>query len=149
MATLLRRWAPRILLVAVVVLLAVQLVPYGRAHDNPEPDLDPVAWSTPEAANAFRAACADCHTNRTSWPWYSNVAPMSWLVTWDVERGRDAWNVSMGDGPDEADDAVELIESGAMPPARYLLVHPEARLSDTEQKALIAALTLLDDHEDG
>lgn len=148
MASFLRRWVPRLLLTGLVLVLAIQLVPYGREHPNPEPDEDPVAWRTPAAANAFAAACADCHTNRTDWPWYSNVAPMSWLVTLDVERGRDEWNVSDGEAEDEADDAVELIASGAMPPTRYELAHPEARLSAEEQAALVAALQQLDEGED-
>jgi mono/diheme cytochrome c family protein len=148
MASLLGRWIPRVLIAGLVVFLAIQLVPYGRDHDNPEPDVDPVAWPTTEAANAFDVACADCHSNRTEWPWYSNVAPISWLVTRDVEQGRDSWNVSMGDGPDEADDAIELIESGDMPPSRYLPLHPDARLSDQEQAELVAALRQLEEGED-
>jgi mono/diheme cytochrome c family protein len=148
MASLLGRWIPRVLIAGLVVFVAIQLVPYGRDHDNPEPDVDPVAWPTTEAANAFAAACADCHTNRTDWPWYSNVAPFSWFVTRDVEQGRDAWNVSMGDGPDEADDAIELIESGGMPPSQYLPLHPDARLSEEEKAELIAALRQLEDGED-
>lgn len=148
MVSFLGRWAPRLLIVGVVVFLAIQLVPYGRDHDNPEPDLDPVAWPTPAAANAFDAACGDCHTNRTSWPWYSNVAPMSWLVARDVEQGREAWNVSNGEVEDEADDAIEMIEDGSMPPRTYELAHPDARLDDDEQAALIAALRQIDDGDD-
>jgi hypothetical protein len=140
-----RTWGPRVLILALASFVIVQLIPYGRDHGAPDVELDPVSWATPEAEQAFTNACADCHSYDTEWPWYSNVAPISWLVQRDVDEGRDAWNVSTGDAADEADDAVELIESGDMPPSQYLPMHPDARLSDEEQAALIAALEQMDE----
>jgi len=71
------------------------------------------------------------------------------MVQRDVDRGRDAWNVSEGEAEDEADDAIELIESDAMPPFPYPLAHPDARLDDEERAALIAALQQLDEGDGG
>lgn len=139
-----RRWIYRIGGAGLVLFLAIQLVPYGRDHAEP-PEPDPPAWPTPAAAQAFQDACADCHSYDTRWPWYSWVAPASWLVQRDVDRGRDEWNVSLGEAADEADDAIETIEEGSMPPSQYELAHPDARLSDEERAALVSALRQLDD----
>ena len=70
-------------LVLGALLLALQLVPYGRDHSNPPVTAD-APWPTPEGRHLAVAACYDCHSNRTKWPLYSSVAPMSWLVqrTW-------------------------------------------------------------------
>ena len=85
-----------------------------------------------------RASCYACHSNETDWPLYSYVAPMSWLVRSDVENGRDELNFSDWDrDAGEADDAVEAIESGAMPPDRYTLIHRDASLSDEERDVLV------------
>ncbi len=129
------RWLRFGLVGAVGGALAIQLVPYGRAHaDGREA---PVPWPSPEAEALFDGACADCHTEQTSWPWYSNVAPMSWLVQRDVDRGRDAWNLS--EELDDLDDGAEELLDGSMPPRQYELAHPDARLSDEEQALLVVA----------
>lgn len=66
--------------VAVVVLfVAIQLVPYGRDHSNPAGGRR-IAWDSPRTQRLMTGACMDCHSNDTQWPWYSNVAPISWLV---------------------------------------------------------------------
>jgi hypothetical protein len=127
--------------VAGIVLLAViQLVPYGRDHTNPPVVREP-NWDTPLTANLVDRACYDCHSNQTRWPWYSNVAPMSWFVYRDVIAGREELNFSeMGRDDNETDKAAETVEDGEMPPFRYEVNHPEARLDDTERQALIRGL---------
>jgi hypothetical protein len=73
------------------------------------------------------------------------VAPFSWLVTRDVEQGRDELNFSTWDSDDgEADDAAEAVADGSMPPRRYVLVHPDAALSEQERQVLVAALEAMD-----
>jgi len=87
--------------------------------------------------------CQDCHSNH--WPPQSFVAPFSWLVTRDVEQGRDELNFSTWDSDDgEADDAAEAVADGSMPPRRYVLVHPDAALSEEERQVLVAALEAMD-----
>jgi hypothetical protein len=87
------------------------------------------------------AACYDCHSNQTRWPLYSRIAPMSWLVTRDVEQGRDKLNFSTWEGSGgDARDAAEAITDGSMPPRRYLLIHPDASLSAAERQVLVDAL---------
>ena len=73
------------------------------------------------------------------------MAPFSWLLTRDVEQGRDELNFSTWDEDDgEADDAAEAVADGSMPPRRYVLVHPDAALSEEERQVLVAALEALD-----
>jgi Haem-binding domain len=78
------------------------------------------------------------------------VAPFSWLVTRDVERGRDELNFSdWAEDGGEADDAAETVADGSMPPTRYVLVHPDARLSDAERRLLADALAAMRAGGDG
>lgn len=134
----------KILVFIIVIALAlfglIQLVPYGRNHDNPPVGSEP-AWDTPATRSLAQRACFDCHSNETAWPWYSHVAPMSWLIQHDVEEGRDALNFSSwGRGEQEVDDAAEVIRSGEMPPPSYVIIHPDARLSADERQQLIDGL---------
>jgi hypothetical protein len=123
-----------------IALLAIQLVPYGRDRSLPDHRVEPL-WDTALTRELAVRACFDCHSNEVTWPWYSNIAPVSWLVYRDVMEGRRALNFSEWDRPQhEADEAVEAVREGSMPPWFYLLPHPEARLDDMEQAALMRGL---------
>jgi Haem-binding domain len=74
------------------------------------------AWDSPKTRALAVTACFDCHSNETAWPWYTNVAPMSWLTQRDVDEGRDALNFSEWDRPQDAEDVSEVIREGEMPP---------------------------------
>ena len=121
----------------VVLLVAIQFVPYGRDHTNPSGG-QPISWNSPRTEELMRGACMDCHSNETEWPWYSNVAPVSWLVQSDVEEGRGALNLSTGDP--EVQEMIEAIQEGEMPPWQYKPAHPGSRLSASEQRELIRGL---------
>ena len=102
-------------------------------------------WPDRRARELATAACYDCHSNQTRWPPQSYVAPFSWLVTRDVEQGREALNFSTWDEDDgEADDAAEAVADAEMPPRRYVLVHPDAALSEAERQVLVEALEAMD-----
>lgn len=136
-----RRFITRPAVALLAILLLLQLVPYGREHTNPPVVAEP-AWDSPETRALFVRACADCHSNETVWPWYSHVAPMSWLVTRDVMDGREELNVSAwGRQENEADEAVETVQAGEMPPWFYVPLHPTAKLSPAEKQRLSAGLT--------
>lgn len=98
----------------------------------------------PEVETILRKACYDCHSHETYWPWYSRIAPGSWLMARDVGKGRARFNMSEWGDLDEKDraldkeNAAELVEKGEMPPWFYLPLHPSAMLSDQE-KALLKA----------
>jgi hypothetical protein len=126
---------------AVALLGVIQIVPYGRAHDNPPAGPEPT-WDSPQTRALVKRACFDCHSHETVWPWYSNVAPVSWLVQSDVEEGRHHLDFQQWDRPQRhAHDAAEEVREGDMPLPIYLLMHPEARLSDAERSALEAGLS--------
>jgi mono/diheme cytochrome c family protein len=138
----------RVAAVGAGIGLALQLVPYGWSHPNP-PVTQAAVWPSAEAEQIARVACYDCHSNETEWPPYAYVAPMSWLVRRDVERGRDELNFSEWDRDDgEADDAAEAVLEGSMPPRQYELLHSGARLSDDELAVLVAALEQMDAERD-
>jgi Haem-binding domain len=123
-----------------VVAVLLQLLPFGRPGENPPVTRD-APWPNGRARELAVAACYDCHSNQTRWPLHSRVAPISWLVTRDVEQGREKLNFSTWEGDvGDARDAAEAIADGSMPPRRYLLVHPDAALSDAERQLLVDAL---------
>jgi mono/diheme cytochrome c family protein len=124
----------------VAAFLLIQLVPYGRDHANPPVGSEPDWDSATTRALAVRA-CFDCHSSETAWPWYTNVAPISWLALHDVEEGRDTLNFSAWGSGQEADDAAHTVAEGEMPPFYYTWLHPDASLSDAERQSLIDGLT--------
>src|SRR5579872_3378699 len=120
-----------------VAAVAIQLVPFGHSHTNP-PVTRELAWSSPELRDLIHRACYDCHSNDTVWPWYSNVAPVAWLVQRDVNDGRRHLNFSEWDQQQKnAKNVAEEIKEGEMPPWFYLPMHPLARLTDAEKQTLI------------
>lgn len=137
----------KILLIVVAILaggfLLMQLIPYGRNHNNP-PVISEPTWDSPQTQALAERACYDCHSNEVEWPWYSSIAPVSWLVQHDVEEGREhlnfsEWGNGRGEG-EEGEDMAEVIYDGEMPPRVFLITHPEARLTDGEKRMLAQGL---------
>ena len=119
-----------------VLLAVIQLLPFGRDHANPPARTEPL-WDTPETRELTVRACFDCHSNQTVWPWYSNVAPLSWLIRWDVVRGRKELSFSEWDRPQrEGRKSGAEVRKGSMPPWYY----PWAKLNAAEREALIRGL---------
>ena len=125
--------------IALIILLLLQALPFLQP-DNPPVVNEPV-WDRPETRALAKRACFDCHSNETVWPWYAKVSPMSWAVVYDVRKGRFEFNFSDWHAGDMSGrKADEEIRSGKMPLPRYLLLHPEARLTDAEKAELRAGL---------
>jgi len=128
--------------ILVVGFVAMQLVPINRI--NP-PVVSEPNWDSPQTRELAQRACFDCHSNETTWPWYSYVAPASWLVAHDVQEGRRSFNFSdwqnVRGERRGAGEMAEVIRTGWMPPASYLLTHPQAHLTQAEQDALIQGLS--------
>ncbi|MEI7742358.1 MAG: heme-binding domain-containing protein [Chloroflexota bacterium] len=136
-----RRWLGGGLLVILAGFGAIQLVPYGHDHANPPVGAEP-AWDSQTTRDLAVRACFDCHSNQTEWPWYSNVAPVSWLVQRHVNEGRQKLDFSTwGTGRQDTEHLVSVVRRGSMPTGDYLLMHPGARLTGAEQQALIDGLT--------
>jgi hypothetical protein len=118
-------------------LVAIQLVPFGHSHANP-PVVQEPKWDSPQTRNLVRRACFDCHSDETVWPWYSNVAPVSWLNQRDVNEGRSRLNFSEWGAPQKhAGDVATEVMAGEMPLWFYLPMHPAARLTDAEKVELV------------
>ncbi|NJC95746.1 MAG: cytochrome C [Anaerolineales bacterium] len=129
-----------ILLVGVIIFGLIQLLPIGKNHTNP-PTVSEPNWNSPETRTAVKEHCFQCHSNETEWPWYSNIAPASWLIYADVREGRAHFNFSdWGAHPGELDEMINEINEGGMPPIQYWIFHPNSRLSDTQKQSLISGL---------
>ncbi len=120
-----------ILIVVIVIFIAIQFIPVKR--DNP-----PVKSDIPAPADVkaiLHRACYNCHSNETKWPWYSHVAPASWLVTSDVHEARSHmdwsdWNqYDAEDQHDFIEHIWKLVNSGDMPLWYYKIAHPESKLT--------------------
>ena len=129
-----------LIVAGMVVLGLLQLVPYGRDHTNP-PVVQEPQWDSPETRQIANADCFQCHSNETEWPWYSNIAPASWLIYNDVAEGRDQFNFSdWGNNPGELDEMIEQVQEGSMPPIQYWMFHPGSRLTSVQKEAFIQGL---------
>jgi cytochrome c551/c552 len=130
----------KLLVGLVAILLAIQLVPVEREN----PPVTGVIDAPAEVVAILERACYDCHSNKTVWPWYSHVAPVSFLVADDVEEAREHLNFSEWDrlSAAERSEAIEEIweevEEDEMPLWFYTPLHPEAKLSDADRETLHA-----------
>lgn len=127
-------------LVIGLVGIAIQLVPVPR--ENP-----PIREEVPapvEVRAILERSCYDCHSHEVRWPWYSRVAPMSWLVAYDVAEAREHLNFSAWDQYDakkrreNLEELWEEVDKGEMPLWYYLPMHPDARISDDDKQRLRA-----------
>ncbi len=145
----LKRLAVWGLIVLMAALVVVQLVPYGRDHTN-QPVVAEPAWDSTQTRALSVRACFDCHSNETVWPWYSNVAPLSWLVQSHIEEGRSEINFSEWNRTQKkADESAESVRDREMPPLYYLVTHPQARLNQVEKDTLVRGLVATFGDDDG
>jgi hypothetical protein len=125
----------RIALAIGAVIVAIQIVPVDRSN----PPVEGVVAAPPEVYAVLKRSCFDCHSNETKWPWYSYVAPVSWLVAHDVHEGRGHMNFSEWNRlvPEEQADHIDhcwkMVAKGKMPLSYYLPMHPDAKLSDADK----------------
>jgi hypothetical protein len=134
--------------IAVVGFLIVsQLIQPDRNNPpiNPASTFEAVAKPNAELAAVIKRACYDCHSNNTIWPWYSRIAPVSWLVADDVKEGRAHLNFSEWGslGTDVAQrrlmSACDEVKAGDMPLWQYRLIHAEAKLSEQDKQTICGA----------
>src|SRR6476469_7113722 len=143
-----QRWlSPHRLAIGIFgLLVAIQLFPAWLWQTNPAPQSQP-KWDSSQTQALVQRACFDCHSNQTTWPWYSYVAPASWLITRDVIEGRkalnfDDWQATLSRSDRTPPDRQVQREGsrGDMPPNYFLWLHPDAKLTATEQQQLIDGL---------
>jgi len=134
------KWKPgkRTLWIVALALVGIQIIPVTRANPPVEEEVPAPA----EVRAVLKRACYDCHSNETTWPWYSRVAPVSWLLARDVREGREEMNYSAWNRLAEKKQTKrfrqswELVDKGEMPPWFYLPLHPAAKLSDADRLLL-------------
>jgi hypothetical protein len=126
------------LIILIVILVAIQFIPVDKTNPPVTAELD----AAMEIISVFKRSCYDCHSNETVWPWYSNIAPVSWLVAGDVKDARahlnfSEWgNLSRKDIVKMKEEIWEEIEKEKMPLWKYKILHPEAKLTQKD-KSLI------------
>jgi hypothetical protein len=133
-----------VLIVLICLFILIQLK--RPARTNPAVDesqtIEAHTQMTPQVKDILDRSCRDCHTNKTEWPWYTNVAPLSWWITDHVTEGRKNLNLSEWGKLDKDRQDKKLrqicdeVEDGAMPFPSYLPMHPKAKLSDQDKKTL-------------
>jgi cytochrome c551/c552 len=131
-----------LVIIGIILFILIQFIPYGKNHTNP-PVVSEPKWDSQQTRDLAKRACFDCHSNETVWPWYSNIAPVSWLVYRDVVDGRQRLNFSDWQNTRlrEPGEIASIISEGEMPPFQYLPMHPNARLSPAEKTQLINGIT--------
>jgi hypothetical protein len=143
MKTILRvlKW---IVIVLIVVFLGIQFV--RPARTNPAVDESQTIFArtqiTPQVSAILERSCRDCHSNKTVWPWYTNVAPISWWLSSHVNEGRQNLNLSEWGKIDNDHQDRKLrqicdqVSDGVMPLSSYVPMHPQSKLSAEDKKTL-------------
>jgi hypothetical protein len=137
-------WLKRLILVAVILLTMIQMFRPARTNPpiDPRREIGAHLAVDPVVSSLFAQSCNDCHSNRTIWPWYSRAAPASWLVVYDVNRGRKALNFSDWAGYGTEDQRKHLSEicremsEGEMPGFPYVLLHPHTAVGNADVAAV-------------
>jgi Haem-binding domain len=138
----------KILKIAVIVIavIFVGMQAIRPTLSNPPVDesltINSRTQMTPEVASILDRSCRDCHSNKTVWPWYTKLAPVSWWLADHVNEGRQNLNVSeWGKLPKDRQDRklrqmCDEVQDGMMPLSSYLPMHPVAKLSEQDKKTL-------------
>jgi cbb3-type cytochrome oxidase cytochrome c subunit len=135
----------RILIGLAIVFVIIQAFRIDKSTPPTNPAEDFLALESMDDSTAmlFRAACYDCHSNVINYPWYTNIAPVSWWIKHHIDEGSHHLNFStwgtytVKRKHHKMEECIEMIEEGEMPLASYTWMHSEAKLSATEQAALL------------
>jgi hypothetical protein len=132
-------WKSAILVVC--LFGALQAIHPVSPDPNPRP-LAQVGGASAEVMGILNRSCRDCHSMGTEWPWYARIAPVSWMVSEDIDKGRNFLNFSNWNTYTKGQKMAFLAAMSSataqdrMPPRRYLFLHPEAKLSAADRKIL-------------
>ena len=129
----------------IIVVIAIQFFRIDKTNPtvNVADDFIEITKPSQEIAAMLKSACYDCHSNESNYPWYSNIAPISWWVKDHINEGREELNFSKWSTYDakkkdhKLEEIVEELEEGEMPLKPYPITHSEARLSDAQKEQLM------------
>jgi hypothetical protein len=139
-----KKWIKIIFVILIIGFIGIQFVRPDKKNPVTEKarDITSFVHVPAEVMQVIEHSCYDCHSNFTHWPWYSNIAPVSWLVANDVSEGRDHMNFSEWDKNNITDhisfldDICKEVKKGDMPLGKYTILHPDAKLSDADKQLL-------------
>ena len=141
----------KVTLISAIVFLGIQSFRIDKTTQAVDASKDFIMLTTPstEIANTLKIACYDCHSNQSAYPWYTNIAPISWWVKHHINEGTEHLNFSEWGTYTEKrknhklEECVEMIEEGEMPMASYTWMHQEAKLTKEQKLQLVAFFKLL------
>ncbi len=135
----------KVLLGLLVGLILIQFIsPEKNDSGNRNNDYTTVMQVPNEVKEIIKTSCADCHSNKTKYPWYSNIAPVSWFIAHHINEGKEhlnfsEWTAYNNDQKDHIiKDLEEELEEQKMPLKSYLLIHKDAKLTQDQYNILLA-----------
>lgn len=141
----------RILLGLLIVIVGIQFIRPSRSvpPSNPQSTFEALNNPPAEIVDLMEVACYDCHTHQTEYPWYANVAPVSWWIGNHISEGRDHFNMTLWgkynlrEKIHKLEEAAEEVNKGHMPENSYTWMHKGAKLSDAQRNQLVVYFTEL------
>ena len=136
----------KILMVLFVILALIQFIRIDKTPHEIDITMDftsSMVNTDPEVLQLIRNACYDCHSYETKYPWYTNIAPVSWWINGHIDHGREELNFSEWHTYEpkrqshKMEECVEHVKKEKMPLTSYTWIHPEARLSDAQREKLV------------
>lgn len=129
-----------------LILVLIQFIRIDKTNPPIDPTLDFISTLNPpaEISSKIKAACYDCHSHETAYPWYTNVAPVSWWVKGHINEGRKHLNFSIwaqyekGKQEHKLEECVEMVEKKWMPLGAYTWLHSEAKMTDADRENMMA-----------
>ena len=129
----------------IFILLMIQSIQIDKTIEpvNPATDFISVTAANTEVAGLLKTACYDCHSNQPTYPWYTNMAPVSWWIKHHINEGSQHLSFSIWRTYSEKrknhklEECIEMIEEGEMPMYSYTLMHKEAKLADSQKLQLV------------
>lgn len=128
-----------------VILILIQFIRIDKTNPPIDPKMDFIATMNPPQAvkEKMKAACYDCHGHTTKYPWYTNIAPVSWWIKGHINNGRKHLNFSTwndypkGKQEHKIEESIEMLENKWMPLGTYTWLHPEAKMTDAERQSMV------------
>lgn len=130
-------------LIVILTLMQFKQIDKTNPEYNEAEDFITMTQPPTEIATLIKDACYDCHSHQSKYPWYTNIAPISWMIEHHIEEGREHLNFSKWTSYDakkadhKLEECIEEIEEGKMPMKSYVVIHSEAKMTKEQQKALI------------
>lgn len=128
-----------------ILLLFIQSFRIDKSIKAIDPSKDLISLTAPsiEITQLLKSSCYDCHSNQPNYPWYTNIAPISWWIKHHIDEGSHHLNFSLWGNYDakkshhKLDECIELLENKEMPLTSYTWIHKEAKLTDAQRLLLI------------